>query len=456
MKNFVYLFIASFLLLGCNQDKENDNGLMEYYENSPSLDDGLIAKYTADDYSTVYLYGSSDENGKGNDLKSVAYKKADNDTLINIIFDDLDRPKLTYLSTTSGFKSNFIVKLDYEESNDSIVVNHYKYNWETETDSLFASYKFKGQNGVVYYGNKTTNKNDAEFVAAWGAIIIIGVFCPIAGGYAVANLIGWGTFIGNVAGAFTIVGLASSIWTNNVANASALTSIPISPSSPTNGTIPNPTGTPSNPSGSTTVTDLDGNVYHTIQIGDQIWMLENLRTTKYRNGSPIPFLNNFNDWQQAVYTAAYCYSEFSSQNLTNNGLIYNSYAAMNPNIAPEGWHVPTRFDWAELFMHLGATEQSYLDYYYYDGDVSNELGSISSSPYTTNSSGFSANDVLSTLSGNWYGNDSTFGRFWTSTYENNKLRLVCMYGDPGNKNVYIFAGYSLLANPGYSIRCVKD
>ncbi len=252
---FFLLCIFSLFIISCTNN-EDDNIIepkeesMIYYKNSPNLSDGLIAKYTDENKSEVYLYGTTNQYGNGSVLKSAVYKKANSDTLINVVFDQQNRPKLSYLSTSTGFKSKFIVKFDFDNSSDSVKVDYFKYNWETAKDSLFASYKYKNQNGVVYYGNKTTSKNtDAAYVLAIGGAVIIGVLCPIAAGWAVANLVGWGSFLGSISGAFTTVWLASSVWTTNLANAATLNNIPMHPQSPTSGTIPNPVGTPQNPNG---------------------------------------------------------------------------------------------------------------------------------------------------------------------------------------------------------------
>ena len=99
-----------------------------------------------------------------------------------------------------------------------------------------------------------------------------------------------------------------------------------------------------------TMFDIDGNSYRTITIGDQIWMAENLRTTKYRNGDNMPNINSNSEW---VALTSGGYSNYDNETdldkLATNGSLYNWFAVSdNRNIAPEGWHVATYDEWTEL------------------------------------------------------------------------------------------------------------
>lgn len=106
--------------------------------------------------------------------------------------------------------------------------------------------------------------------------------------------------------------------------------------------------------GATSVTDIDGNVYQVVSIGSQCWLLENLKTAKYRNGDPIP--NGLNDAQwTAANTGAYSYYNNDSTYNSQYGKLYNWYAATDArNIAPVGWHVATDADWDQLLNYLGG------------------------------------------------------------------------------------------------------
>ncbi len=106
--------------------------------------------------------------------------------------------------------------------------------------------------------------------------------------------------------------------------------------------------------GGGTVTDIDGNVYQTLIIGNQEWMIENLKVTHYRNGDPIPYVTG--SWG-ALSSGAYCVYENISSNADTYGNLYNWYAVDDARgLAPEGWHVPTDEEIIELEMYLGMEE----------------------------------------------------------------------------------------------------
>jgi uncharacterized protein (TIGR02145 family) len=100
------------------------------------------------------------------------------------------------------------------------------------------------------------------------------------------------------------------------------------------------------------VTDYDGNTYQTATIGNQIWTAENLKVTKYRDGSDITYVTAYSTWRNMT-SGAYSYYGNNPSNATTYGVWYNWFAATdNTNIAPEGWHVPTNAEWTELENYL--------------------------------------------------------------------------------------------------------
>ncbi len=108
-----------------------------------------------------------------------------------------------------------------------------------------------------------------------------------------------------------------------------------------------------------TVTDIDGNVYETVLIGDQCWMAENLKTTHLRDGTPIPYVTDDTEWGAGVHPqpSRCCAYDNDSTNIETYGLLYNWYAVDDPSgLAPEGWHVPTDEEWKTLEMYLGMSE----------------------------------------------------------------------------------------------------
>jgi len=103
------------------------------------------------------------------------------------------------------------------------------------------------------------------------------------------------------------------------------------------------------------VTDIDGNIYKTVKIGSQVWMAENLKVTKYRNGDPISNVRDNNAWKTCA-TGAYCwYNNDKTVNKATYGALYNWYAVSDSrNIAPEGWHIASNDEWTTLTTYLGG------------------------------------------------------------------------------------------------------
>ena len=104
------------------------------------------------------------------------------------------------------------------------------------------------------------------------------------------------------------------------------------------------------------VVDIDGNAYQTVAIGDQDWMKENLKVTRYRNGEPIPNITETAKWT-TLTTGAFCWMQNDTTNrVTRYGALYNWYAVSDPRrICPTGWHVPTDAEWQVMERFLGMT-----------------------------------------------------------------------------------------------------
>lgn len=96
------------------------------------------------------------------------------------------------------------------------------------------------------------------------------------------------------------------------------------------------------------LTDVDGNTYPTIRIGDQIWMTENLKVTKMQNGTPLKSLNPASDWADKSSAGYYIMGGRASF-----GYMYNGYA-LSEEICPAGWHLPTDTEWRKLVDYLGG------------------------------------------------------------------------------------------------------
>ena len=107
-------------------------------------------------------------------------------------------------------------------------------------------------------------------------------------------------------------------------------------------------------------TDIDGNIYKSVIIGTQEWMAENLRTTKYSDGTVIPNITDDTEWGD-LETAAWCHFENDSQYDSTYGRLYNWYAVETGKLCPTGWHVPTDAEWTNLTDYLKADGHQYKE-----------------------------------------------------------------------------------------------
>lgn len=194
-----------------------------------------------------------------------------------------------------------------------------------------------------------------------------------------------------------------------------------------------------------TVSDIDGNIYHTITIGTQTWMVENLKTTHYRNGDPITHITD--TIQLANFTTgAYINHKNSSANADIYGRLYNWYAvADGPLLAPAGWHIPSQSEWRTLINHLGGDTIA--------GAKLKEAGTshwLSPNTGATNESGFTA-----LPGGLCYGSFLDIGLegFYWSSSESSAYSAILVFLHNENKKIVEAPYYK---NAGISVRCIKD
>lgn len=192
------------------------------------------------------------------------------------------------------------------------------------------------------------------------------------------------------------------------------------------------------------VTDIDGNIYHTIQIGTQLWMVENLKTTHYRNGDPIPNVTDDTGWHDLT-TGAYCNYNNDTSYAAIYGRLYNWYSVDDSrNIAPEGWHVPTDNDWQVLIDYLGGPDSA--------GGKLKETGTthwLTPNLGATNESGFTA--LPGGYRGSYFYEIGYSGKWWSST----QYSYWAWYRTMKSDTPEIFNSYYILID-GYSVRCIKN
>lgn len=195
------------------------------------------------------------------------------------------------------------------------------------------------------------------------------------------------------------------------------------------------------------VTDIDGNVYKTIKIGNQTWMAENLRVTRFNNGDAIKYLDtdNYQFGASLHPTYAWLYHEKNTLGKTF-GALYNWYALDTFAICPEGWRVPSENDWKNLFVPQGGSS-----------DAANSLKEKGMTHWNfqqyepTNASGFTA---LPGGGFNRFGAFTSFGAYgywWSSTATETGAIKYNMYND--SRTVY---KYDVDKSYGFSVRCIKD
>lgn len=195
-----------------------------------------------------------------------------------------------------------------------------------------------------------------------------------------------------------------------------------------------------------TISDIDGNVYHYITIGTQTWTVENLRTTKYNTGAPIPQVADSAQWV-SLGSGAYCeYTDFVNLPVSY-GRLYNWYAVNDSRkLAPTGWHVPTSADWNLLFTYLGGTSVA--------GAKLKEAGTThwaSPNSGATNSSGFTALPTGYRHNGSYYLIGS-YGFSWIATEANSTTAGSLEFGYWTSE----VAKLDRSKNTGMSVRCIRD
>jgi uncharacterized protein (TIGR02145 family) len=198
-----------------------------------------------------------------------------------------------------------------------------------------------------------------------------------------------------------------------------------------------------------TVTDIDGNIYHTVTIGKQEWMVENLKVTKYNDGTTIPLVTIGTAWENMT-TSGYCW--YNNDEVTykkTSGALYNWYAVNTDKLCPSGWHVPNDAEWTTMINYLGGKNIA-------GGKLKDVDSTLWSEPNTgaTNESGFSAipgGYRYGVVGGMFLGFGYT--GYWWSSSELSSFEAWSYYLHNSITDVVRIQNGKKY---GYSIRCIRD
>jgi len=202
-----------------------------------------------------------------------------------------------------------------------------------------------------------------------------------------------------------------------------------------------------------TVTDIDGNIYQTVKIGNQWWLAENLRVTKYNNGDIIPNVTGSLDWE-SLQIGAWVYHNNNPANDLIYGKLYNWHAvADDRGLCPEGWYVPSYYDYQTLIEFLGGPSVA--------GGKLKSTGTLQTNNglwyypngYATNESGWSGLPGGDRVSNGHFNPLETNGSWWSSTEASSIHALYLRLGFIGG-DAYIDAYHT--KRYGFSVRCIME
>lgn len=192
-------------------------------------------------------------------------------------------------------------------------------------------------------------------------------------------------------------------------------------------------------------TDNEGNTYHTVTIGNQTWMAENLVVSQYYSGGSIPLVGGGGGtWNNTSFGARCNYADNTGYT-SGYGYMYNYRAILDPQgIAPSGWHIPTSAEWQTLIDKLGGNSQAMQHFMINDGSWYNAYCS------PTNYSAMSLKSCGYRTSGGGDSEISMSVYYWTSDYIGSSASAFKFSYNCG------ISKQSLNLNSGCYIRCIKD
>lgn len=200
-----------------------------------------------------------------------------------------------------------------------------------------------------------------------------------------------------------------------------------------------------------TVSDTDGKTYRTIPIGSQVWMAENLKTTRFNDGTTIPEVSGFGEWSDLTTPAySWCYNNPSAYG-NIYGAYYNWFAVSTGKLCPAGWHVPSDNEWQILVANLGGERVA--------GSKLKEAGKnnwIPSNKDATNQSGFTAipAGIRGATDGSYSG-QGYYGGWWSAT-ESSQSAFGSAWCRYVHGDTTLAVRNEIFKKDGFSVRCIKD
>ena len=302
----------------------------------------------------------------------------------------------------------------------------------TNNGTLTATTNASGVSSLISYTGGNGGSHNGQVVTSTG---VTGLTANLqAGTFANGN----GSLTYTITGTPAISGTASFVLNIGGKICTLTRPVAIAPQNPTSGYGSN-------------ITDIEGNSYKTVYIGTQQWMGENLKTSKYSDGTTIPNITDNKQWAQLT-TGAWSYYNNDAANNVKYGKLYNWYAVSpttngNKNVCPTGWHVPTDAEWTVLTDYLGGESVA--------GGKLKEVGTTnwnSSNTDATNTSLFTG------LPGGYRYYDGSCGSigisgFWWSSTEDDTYFAWTRYLYDVGGDAYRYGGDK---RDGFSVRCLRD
>lgn len=205
------------------------------------------------------------------------------------------------------------------------------------------------------------------------------------------------------------------------------------------------------------VSDIDSNSYRTVKIADQVWMVDNLRTSRYRDGTSITLITDNTEWELAHYGGYSWYKHLDSLD-SSIGKLYNGHAINDyRGICPDGWRVPTDTEWTELISYLdtGIVNPDII------GTQSEIVGEVLKDmllhfwnfPHYagTNHAGFSSRGSGIRFQNGLFLGRGLYAYYWSSTLHNGNIYVRSIPGQSSEVERGLFSPVY-----GFSVRCLKD